>query len=139
MYLSIIILPLLGSIVSGFMGRKVGITGSLYITCTCLLLSSFLMTIAFYEVAICSSPISVYLTSWINSELLTINWEFMFDQLSVSMIIPVCYISTIVHIYSVSYMNGDPHIQRFFSYLSLFTFFMLVLVSGANYLVMFIG
>jgi hypothetical protein len=139
MYLSILLLPLLGSISAGLFGRKLGSTGSQIVTILCLVGASILASIAFYEVAICSSPISVYLTSWINSELLTINWEFMFDQLSVSMIIPVCYISTIVHIYSVSYMNGDPHIQRFFSYLSLFTFFMLVLVSGANYLVMFIG
>lgn len=108
MYLSILLLPLLGSITSGLLGRKLGSTGSQIITILCLLVASILATIAFYEVAICSSPVSVHLTSWINSEILTINWEFMFDQLSVSMIIPVCYISTIVHIYSVSYMNGDP-------------------------------
>lgn len=139
MYISILLLPLLGSISAGLFGRKLGSTGSQIVTIFCLIGASILASIAFYEVAICSSPVSVYLTSWINSELLTVNWEFMFDQLSVSMIIPVCYISTIVHIYSVSYMSGDPHIQRFFSYLSLFTFFMLILVSGANYLIMFIG
>jgi NADH-ubiquinone oxidoreductase chain 5 len=63
----------------------------------------------------------------------------MFDQLTVSMLLPVLYISTVVHIFSVSYMKGDPHNQRFFSYLSLFTFFMLILVTGGNYLIMFIG
>ena len=55
------------------------------------------------------------------------------------MLIPVLYVSTLVHIYSISYMSEDPHNQRFFSYLSLFTFFMLVLVTGDNYLIMFIG
>ena len=108
MYLSILLLPLLGSISAGLFGRKLGSTGSQIVTIICLVVASILASIAFYEVAICSSPINIYLTSWINSELLTINWEFMFDQLSVSMILTVSYISTIVHIYSVSYMNGDP-------------------------------
>lgn len=139
MYLSILIFPLLGSFVSGFMGRKIGITGSHIITCTCLTISSLLATIAFYEVGICGSPVSVYLFNWVDSEFMSISWEFLFDQLTVSMFIPVLYISTLIHIYTTSYLAEDPHNQRFFSYLSLFTFFMLLLVSGANYFVMFIG
>jgi len=70
---------------------------------------------------------------------MTISWEFLFDQLTVSMFIPVLYISSFIHIFSTDYMAEDPHNQRFFSYLSLFTFFMLVLVSGANFFVMFVG
>jgi NADH-ubiquinone oxidoreductase chain 5 len=61
MYLSILILPLLGSFVSGFMGRKIGVTGAHFITCTCLFLSSILATVAFYEVGICGSPVIVNL------------------------------------------------------------------------------
>ncbi len=139
MYLSILIFPLLASFVSGFMGRKIGITGSHIITCTCLSISSLLATIAFYEVGICGSPVSVYLFNWVDSEFMSISWEFLFDQLTVSMFIPVLYISTLIHIYTTSYLAEDPHNQRFFAYLSLFTFFMLLLVSGANYFVMFIG
>jgi len=139
MYLSILIFPLLASFVSGFMGRKIGITGSHIITCTCLSISSLLATVAFYEVGICGSPVSVYLFNWVDSEFMSISWEFLFDQLTVSMFIPVLYISTLIHIYTTSYLAEDPHNQRFFSYLSLFTFFMLLLVSGANYFVMFIG
>jgi len=139
MYLSILILPLLGSFVSGFLGRKIGVTGSHLITCTCLIFSSILATIAFYEVGLCGSPVSINLFSWINSEFMSISWEFLFDQLTVSMLIPVLYISSLIHIFSTDYMAEDPHNQRFFSYLSLFTFFMLVLVSGANFFVMFIG
>jgi NADH-ubiquinone oxidoreductase chain 5 len=139
MYLSILILPLLGSFVSGFMGRKIGVTGAHLITCTCLILSSILATIAFYEVGICASPVTINLVNWINSEYMNISWEFLFDQLTVSMFIPVLYISALIHIFSTDYMAEDPHNQRFFSYLSLFTFFMLVLVSGANYFVMFVG
>ena len=139
MYLTILILPLLGSFVSGFLGRKIGATGSHIITCTCLILSSFLATIAFYEVGLCSSPVKIFLFNWIDSEYMTISWEFLFDQLTVAMFIPVLYISSLIHIFSTDYMAEDPHNQRFFSYLSLFTFFMLVLVSGANFFVMFVG
>ena len=139
MYLSILILPLLGSIVSGFIGRKIGVTGSHFITCTCLILSSILATIAFYEVGICGSPVSINLLNWIESEFMFISWGFLFDQLTVSMFIPVLYISLLIHIFSIDYMSEDPHNQRFFSYLSLFTFFMLLLVSGSNYFVMFVG
>jgi NADH-ubiquinone oxidoreductase chain 5 len=63
MYLSILILPLFGSLVSGFFGRKVGITGAQFITCACLILSSILVTVAFYEVGICGSPVYVNLGS----------------------------------------------------------------------------
>jgi NADH-ubiquinone oxidoreductase chain 5 len=139
MYLSILIFPLLASFVSGFLGRKIGVTGSHIITCTSLIISSILATVAFYEVGICGSPVSIHLFSWIDSEFMSISWEFLFDQLTVSMFIPVLYISTLIHIYTTSYLSEDPHNQRFFSYLSLFTFFMLLLVSGANYFVMFIG
>ncbi len=139
MYLSILILPLLGSLVSGLLGRKLGVTGAHIITCTCLILSSILATIAFYEVGICGSPVSVYLVNWVDSEFMSISWEFLFDQLTVSMYIPILYISSLIHIFSTDYMSEDPHNQRFFSYLSLFTFFMLLLVSGANFFVMFVG
>ena len=139
MYLSILIFPLLGSFVSGLLGRKIGVTGAHIITCTCLVISSILATLAFYEVGLCGSPVSVNLSTWLESEILSVQWEFLFDQLTVSMFIPVLYISSLIHIFSTNYMAEDPHNQRFFSYLSLFTFFMLVLVSGANYFVMFVG
>jgi NADH-ubiquinone oxidoreductase chain 5 len=139
MYLSILILPLLGSIVSGLLGRKVGITGSHIITCTCLIFSSLLASVAFYEVGICGSPVSINLVNWIDSEFMLISWEFMFDQLTMSLCIAVLYCSTLIHIYSVDYLSSDPHQQRFFSYLSLFTFGMLVLITGSNYFVMFVG
>nr|YP_009653000.1 NADH dehydrogenase subunit 5 [Laccaria amethystina]QCG70059.1 NADH dehydrogenase subunit 5 [Laccaria amethystina] len=139
MYLSIIILPLLGSLVSGFLGRKVGTTGSQIITCTSLLITSALITIAFYEVGLCGSVVRIELGSWIDSELMNISWEFYFDQLTVSLGLAVVYCSTLIHIYSIDYLSADPHIQRFFSYLSAFTAGMLVLICGGNYFVMFIG
>jgi NADH-ubiquinone oxidoreductase chain 5 len=139
MYLSIIILPLLGSIASGFLGRKIGVTGSHIISCVCLVISSILITITFYEVCLSGSPVYLNLGSWIESEFLSIAWEFNFDQLTVSLGIAVLFCSTLIHIYSIYYLPSDPHNQRFFSYLSAFTFGMLVLITGANFLVMFVG
>src|SRR5258708_3382239 len=139
MYLSIIILPLLGSLVSGLLGRKVGVTGSHFITCNCLILSSLLMTVAFYEVGLTGSPVHISLGSWLNSEIMSISWEFYFDQLTVSLGLAVLFCSSLIHIYSIDYLSSDPHNQRFFSYLSAFTAGMLVLICGGNYFVMFVG
>ena len=83
MYISILILPFLGSLFSGLLGRKIGVTGAHLITCTCLILSSILATVAFYEVGICGSPVSIFLVNWIDSEFMTVTWEFLFDQLTV--------------------------------------------------------
>lgn len=139
MYLSIIMLPLLGSFASGLLGRKIGVTGSHIISCVCLVMSSILITTVFYEVCLSNSPVYVNIGSWIDSELLTISWEFSFDQLTVGLAIAVLFCSTLIHIYSIYYLPSDPHNQRFFSYLSAFTFGMLVLITGANFFVMFVG
>jgi NADH-ubiquinone oxidoreductase chain 5 len=139
MYLSIIILPLLGSIVSGFFGRKVGVNGAQFITCLSVIVTTILAVIAFFEVGFNNIPVSIELFRWIDSEWFNIIWGFEFDSLTVSMLIPVLIISSLVHIYSISYMSNDPHIQRFFSYLSLFTFMMIILVTANNYLLMFVG
>jgi len=139
MYLSILVLPLLGAMVSGLLGRKIGVSGSHFITTTCLFITSIFAIIAFYEVGICASPVTIKLSSWIDSELLSVSWGFLFDSLTVSMLLPVLLVSTLVHLYSTNYMAEDPHNQRFFSYLSLFTFFMIVLVTGENYLILFLG
>lgn len=139
MYLSIILLPILGSIVSGFMGRKVGVTGSKIITCSCLIITSLLITIAYYEVGLIGSVVSINLGSWIDSEIMNIKWEFYFDQLTVSLGLAVVYCSTLIHIYTIDYLSSDPHNQRFFSYLSAFTGGMLFLICGGNFFVMFIG
>lgn len=139
MYLSIIILPLLGSIVSGFFGRKVGVTGSRIIGCSSILATTVLAVIGFFEIGFSNNPVSITLFKWLDSESFNMVWNFQFDSLTVSMLIPVLIISTLVHFYSIGYMSHDPHSQRFFSYLSLFTFMMIILVTGNNYLVMFVG
>ena len=139
MYLTIIILPLLGSIASGFFGRKIGISGSQLITCTLVVTTTILSFISFIEVGINNTPVSIQLFRWVDSESLNVLWSFNFDSLTVAMLIPVLIVSSLVHIYSIGYMSHDPHNQRFFSYLSLFTFMMIILVTSDNYLLMFVG
>jgi len=139
MYLSIIVLPLLGSIVSGFFGRKAGVTGAQMLTSLNIIFTVILSIIAFIEIGLNNIPVFINLFKWIVTEEFNILWIFQFDSLTVSMLIPVLIISSLVHIYSIGYMNNDPHNQRFFSYLSLFTFMMIILVTANNYLLMFVG
>jgi NADH-ubiquinone oxidoreductase chain 5 len=139
MYLSIIVLPLLGSIVTGFFGRKIGVTGARLLSCTSIIITTILAIISYLEVGFNNNPVSINLFPWLDSELFNMMWNFKFDSLTVSMLIPVLVISSLVHFYSIGYMSHDPHNQRFFSYLSLFTFMMVILVTGNNYLVMFVG
>lgn len=139
MYLAIITLPLLGSIVSGFFGRKVGVSGAQLITCLSVVVTTLLAIVAFFEVGLNNIPVSISLFRWIDSESLNVLWGFHFDSLTVSMLIPVLIVSSLVHIYSIGYMSHDPHNQRFFSYLSLFTFMMIILVTANNFLLMFVG
>jgi NADH-ubiquinone oxidoreductase chain 5 len=139
MYLAIIVLPLLGSIISGFFGRKIGVQGAQIITCSSVIITTLIAILAFIEVGLNNISVSIKLFRWIDSESLNVLWSFHFDSLTVSMLIPVLIVSSLVHIYSIGYMSNDPHNQRFFSYLSLFTFMMIILVTANNFLLMFVG
>ncbi len=139
MYLAIIVLPLLGATVSGFLGRKIGVQGAQIITCSSVIITTLLTVFAFIEVGMNNVPVSIQIFRWIDSEFLNILWGFYFDSLTVSMLIPVLIISLLVHVYSIEYMSHDPHNQRFFSYLNLFTFMMIVLVTSNNMLLLFVG
>ena len=83
MYLAIIILPLLGSIASGFFGRKIGVTGAQIITCTCVITTTLLAVVAFFEVGLNNIPVSIEVFRWIDSESLNVTWGFHFDSLTV--------------------------------------------------------
>jgi NADH-ubiquinone oxidoreductase chain 5 len=139
MYLLIIFLSIIGSCLAGLFGRHLGSWGAAFITTSCLVLSLLLSFFAFYEVALIGCPVYIKLTPWISSEVLNVDWGFMFDSLTVSMCIVVTFISSAVHLYSIEYMSHDPHLPRFMSYLSLFTFFMLILISADNFVQMFVG
>nr|YP_011007958.1 NADH dehydrogenase subunit 5 [Chorda asiatica]QWK44430.1 NADH dehydrogenase subunit 5 [Chorda asiatica]WBP69789.1 NADH dehydrogenase subunit 5 [Chorda asiatica] len=139
MYLNIVFLPLLGSLVAGFFGRFLGGRGASLVTICCVGVSFLLSGLAFYEVGLAGSSTYIYLMPWFESDLFHVDWAFCFDSLTVVMLIVVTFISTLVHIYSTEYMGGDPHLPRFMSYLSLFTFFMLILVTADNFVQMFVG
>ena len=139
MYLTILILPIIGSIISGLLGRKIGREGSEIITSSCMGIALLLSIIAYYEIGYNNSWVYYKIAPYIISDTININWGFYLDSLSVTMLVMVLTISTCVHLYSIIYMLNDPHIQRFMSYLSLFTFFMLILITGDNLIVIFIG
>ena len=139
MSLTIIILPLLSSFFTGLFGRKLGVKGSQFISCSILIFITILSILLYFEIVLNNINLTINLFNWIDSEILNIDWGFNFDSLTISMLLPVLIISSLVHIYSISYMMHDPHNQRFFSYLSLFTFMMIILVTANNFLLMFVG
>ena len=139
MYLALVVLSFIGTCLAGLFGRQLGSWGAAIITTSCLFFSLFFSLFAFYEVALSGGVVYVKLATWISSETLNVDWGFMFDTLTVVMCVVVTFISSFVHLYSTEYMSHDPHLARFMCYLSLFTFFMLVLVTGDNLVQMFLG
>ena len=135
----VLVLPLLSAIISGLFGRKVGEQGSGIISSTLIVLTFFVSCFIFFEVCFNQSPSYVYLFNWMDTGSFSVSFNLIFDQLTSIMLIVITSISCLVHIYSTSYMKGDPHVPRFISYLSLFTFFMIILVTGANLVQLFIG
>ena len=139
MYLSILILPLIGFIVIGFSGRFLGRYGASILSILCVIISLLFSLFAFYEVSFLKTVCYINLENWIFSDVFFISWGFLFDSLTCTMLIIVTAVSTLVHLYSVKYMEMDPHCPRFMAYLQIFTFFMLVLVTSDNLLQMFLG
>jgi NADH-ubiquinone oxidoreductase chain 5 len=140
MYLLILILPLLGSLSAGLLGRWLGYFGAPLLTVVLMGTTLLLVLCGYYEIIFFQSPLVLPMSfSWITLGWLDLEMGFLFDELSISMMIPICIVSFLVHMYAIGYMTGDPHLQRFFSYLSLFTFFMLMMVTADNWLLLFIG
>jgi NADH-ubiquinone oxidoreductase chain 5 len=139
MYLILIFLPFISSIIVGLFGKHLGMKGSSLISIFCLLFTFISSIFCFYEVGFSKSFVFIKLIKWIDSDLLNVDWGFLFDSLTVVMCCVVTFISFLVHLYSIEYMSHDPHLPRFMSYLSLFTFFMLILVTADNYIQMFVG
>nr|UKP87853.1 NADH dehydrogenase subunit 5 [Muricella sp. ANT77] len=139
MYLLVILLPLLSAVGSGLGGRYLGRKGAGLLSSVGVLTSSLLSFGLCWEILINGSTVFIELGRWIESDLLITNFGLQFDVVTAVMLIVVTTISGLVHVYSTSYMREDPHLPRFMSYLSLFTFFMLVLVTSNNYVQLFIG
>ena len=139
MYLIIIFLPLYSFFSAALFGRFIGNIGSSFLTVTCILLTFIFSLVAFFEIGFYKSVVYINLNTWINTEFFNVDWGFLFDPLTVIMCCVVTFVSFLVHLYSTEYMSHDPHLPRFMSYLSLFTFFMLILVSADNYVQLFVG
>ena len=138
MLISIVILPLLGFTFSSLFGFILG-PGSTILSTGSVMFSCLLSINVFLTLFDSGSIFTVTLCDWIDFFGIKVYWSFLFDKLTVIMLFVVTFISSLVHLYSTEYMAEDPHLPRFMSYLSLFTFFMLILVTSNNFLQMFVG
>ncbi len=138
MYELIVFLPLLGFLIAGIFGRWVGARGAEYVTTTLLGVSFVLSWIAFVMVA-GGTDAHVLLGNWFTSGKVVAAWALRIDTLTAVMLVVVTTVSFVVHVYSIGYMSDDPSRPRFFAYLSLFTFAMLMLVTADNLVQMFFG
>jgi len=140
MYGSVVLLPLMGALLAGFGGRLIGGEGAARLTIGLVACSLMLSLGAFAQfTGTTDAATTIEVMPWRISERYTIEWGFLFDGLTVVMLVVVTSISTLVHLYSKSYMEHDPHRARFRAYLSLFTFFRLVLVTANNFIQRFVG
>ncbi len=139
MELSIIFLPLIASIISGFFGKFIGDRNSEILTSALVSISAVLSIYVLYQVIANQYEENIVIATWINSGSLNVNWSMLIDPLSAVMLVVVTSISSLVHIYSIGYMSHDPHKPRFMAYLSLFTFAMLMLVTSDNFVQLFFG
>ena len=139
MEISIIALPLLASIISGFFGKFIGDRNSEIITSLLVSISAIFSVLVLYEVIVNQYQENIIIATWISSGSLEVNWSMQIDSLSAVMLVVVTSVSALVHIYSIGYMSHDPHKPRFMAYLSLFTFAMLMLVTADNFIQLFFG
>ena len=138
-YAAPIFLPLFGAVLAGLFGRTIGARASQIATCGAMGAAAVLSVVAFSEVVLQGEVATVTLFDWFSSGDLDVDWLLRFDELTAVMVFVVCVVSFLIHVYSIGYMAHDPHVPRFFAYLSLFTFFMLALVTADNFLQMFFG
>jgi NADH-quinone oxidoreductase subunit L len=135
----ILLFPLIGSIISGLFTAKISDKFSQIFNSSLLVLSAILSTIVFFQYGLSDITTNIHLINWMKIGNFSADWSIKIDSLSSVMLVVVTYISSLVHIYSAGYMKGDKSIPRFMSYLSLFTFFMLILVTADNFLQLFVG
>ena len=135
----ILLLPLVGAVISGIFSKQISDKTSQILNSSLLVLSAIFATIIFYQYGLNGIGKNVHIINWMKVGNFSADWSLKIDSLSAVMLVVVTYISSMVHIYSAGYMKGDKSIPRFMSYLSLFTFFMLILVTADNFLQLFVG
>ena len=140
LYAVAVFAPLLGSLVAGLLGRQIGDRASQAVTIICMVVAAICGTASFLPILSGHAlPGQLVLGTWLDVEGFHADWTLRFDTLSAVMVAMVTFIATLIHIYSVGYMSHDATVPRFFSYLSLFTFAMLMLVTANNLLQLFFG
>nr|VFK10923.1 MAG: NADH dehydrogenase subunit L [Candidatus Kentron sp. LPFa] len=138
--IGIVLAPLIGAIITGLFGRIIGRTAAHWVAITGVAISTFLSALVFHQVIIVGAPAyDAVLYTWGIVDGIRFEIGFLIDALSATMMLVVSFVSFMVHIYTVGYMHDDPGYQRFFSYISLFTFGMLMLVMANNFLQLFFG
>jgi NADH-quinone oxidoreductase subunit L len=131
--------PLVAAAFAGFFGNLIGHRAAQIVTTGSVILSAILSIFVFVDVAFGGNTSTQHLATWMSVGSFDVSWAIKLDTLSAVMLIVVTFVSSLVHVYSWGYMSHDPHRARFFSYLSLFTFTMLSLVTADNFLQMFFG
>ncbi|MFC4166551.1 NADH-quinone oxidoreductase subunit L [Teichococcus aestuarii] len=139
MYVGAVFFPLLGACISGFFGRWIGDKAAQWATVICMALAAICGVSAFIQVAYGHAPATLEIATWLDVGGLQLSWALRYDTLAAVMVGMVTVASTMIHLYSVGYMSHDPTQPRFFAYLSLFTFMMLMLVTADNLLQLFFG
>ncbi|MGY8994583.1 MAG: NADH-quinone oxidoreductase subunit L, partial [Rhodospirillales bacterium] len=139
LYILPVFLPLIGAIIAGLFGRLLGARNSQIISVTLMGASAVLAIILFHDVIVDGDVRQIQVFEWISSGAFDVSWAIRVDELTAVMMFVVTVVSFLVHVYSIGYMSHDPHIPRFFAYLSLFTFFMLTLITSDNFLQLFFG
>jgi NADH-quinone oxidoreductase subunit L len=138
-YLGIVLAPLLGAIIAGLFGRQIGRAGAHWVTIGGVGISFLLSLVVLKDLLIDGSPVNSPVYTWMEVEGVRLEIGFLVDRLTALMIATVSFVSLMVHIYTIGYMHDDDGYQRFFSYIALFTFSMLMLVMANNFLQLFFG
>jgi len=136
---AIVLFPLIGFLIAGLFGRVIGARASEVVTTGLLIAAAVMSWMVFLDAAYGGGGKTILIASWIRSGGLSVDWALRGDTLTAVMLVVVNSVSALVHLYSVGYMHEDPSRPRFFAYLSLFTFAMLMLVTSDNLVQMFFG
>jgi NADH-quinone oxidoreductase subunit L len=137
--LVLLLAPLCGFLFNVFLGKSSGKSISGIIGTLSVVISFFATAYFFGFILVDKKPIQIDLFQWISLEKFNVNFSFLLDQLSILWLLFVTGIGSLIHLYSISYMHDDENMHKFFAYLNLFIFFMIILVMGSNLLILFIG
>ena len=135
----IIFLPFISGVFNGIFCKKINNCQASLVASISMIISAICAVYLFMVAGVDKHPVHVVITKWMNVDSVSMNWAIYVDQLTAIMFLLVTFVSSVVHVYSLGYMEDDKNLPKFLSYLSLFTFCMLVLVSADNFLQLFFG